>query len=134
MFSQENSIPDPWKTVVTRTPEELEALVRRRTAALRSASARLLRVQDEERRRLARELHDSTGQILTALKIQLAMALSLESPARPSPTFTDTSTWLSRDLEGRTSRRTLLAKRCTVMPRSEALVVSTTRPGAPKSV
>src|SRR5579872_1601332 len=36
-----------------------------------AASARLLRVQDEERRRLARELHDSR-QTLTALKLQLA--------------------------------------------------------------
>jgi two-component system, NarL family, sensor kinase len=54
------------------SPEKLEALVQRRTAALRSLSARLLRVQDEERRHLARELHDSTGQTLTALKIQLA--------------------------------------------------------------
>jgi two-component system NarL family sensor kinase len=52
--------------------EELEHLIRQRTSALRSLSARLQRVQDEERRHLARDLHDSTGQILTALKIQLA--------------------------------------------------------------
>jgi two-component system, NarL family, sensor kinase len=55
-----------------RSAEELEALVQQRTAALRSLSARLLRVQDEERRHLARELHDSTGQTLIALKMQLA--------------------------------------------------------------
>jgi PAS domain S-box-containing protein len=42
---------------------------------LRDLSAHLLRLQDEERRRLARELHDSTGQDLAALAINLAVAL-----------------------------------------------------------
>jgi PAS domain S-box-containing protein len=42
---------------------------------LRDLSAHLLRLQDEERRRLARELHDSTGQDLAALAMNLAVAL-----------------------------------------------------------
>jgi signal transduction histidine kinase len=42
--------------------------------SLRQLSARLLRVQDEERRRLARELHDSTAQSLAALSMNLAVA------------------------------------------------------------
>lgn len=39
---------------------------------LRDLSNRLLRTQDDERRRIARELHDSAGQIITALGIGLA--------------------------------------------------------------
>jgi PAS domain S-box-containing protein len=43
-------------------------------SAYRRLSSRLLRLQDEERRRIAREMHDSLGQYLTALKINLEVA------------------------------------------------------------
>lgn len=49
----------------------LEVTVTQRTLALRSLSQRLMKMQDEERRRVARELHDSTGQTLTALKMNV---------------------------------------------------------------
>jgi PAS domain S-box-containing protein len=39
--------------------------------AARHLSGRILTLQDEERRRIARDLHDSLGQYLTALKINL---------------------------------------------------------------
>ncbi len=39
--------------------------------AARSLSGRILTLQDEERRRIARELHDSLGQYLAALKMNL---------------------------------------------------------------
>ena len=38
-----------------------------KNARLRELSAHLLRSQDEERRRIARELHDSVGQYLAAI-------------------------------------------------------------------
>jgi len=56
-----------------RAHDALETLVEQRTAALRRLSLKLIRVQDEERRRIARELHDSLGQDLTAAKISLDM-------------------------------------------------------------
>ena len=44
---------------------------KRSEESLRHLSGYLMRVQDEERRRIARELHDSTGQKLVALKMDL---------------------------------------------------------------
>jgi two-component system, NarL family, sensor kinase len=52
---------------------ELELLISERTAELQALSQRLLRVQDDERRKIARDLHDSTGQTLAALKISITM-------------------------------------------------------------
>jgi signal transduction histidine kinase len=43
------------------------------TADLHRLSARVVRVQEDERRQIARELHDEVGQALTAVKIQLSM-------------------------------------------------------------
>jgi signal transduction histidine kinase len=63
-----------------RAHDALESLVEQRTAALRRLSVKLLSVQDEERRRIARELHDSLGQDLTAAKISLDM-LAQDNPA-----------------------------------------------------
>jgi PAS domain S-box-containing protein len=51
-----------------------EIKVRKETEEqLRELSGRLLRLQDEEHRRIARELHDSTGQTLSALKMSLSL-------------------------------------------------------------
>jgi signal transduction histidine kinase len=61
---------------------ELESLVLQRTSELQNLSQRLLKVQDEERRKLARDLHDSTGQTLAALKIVVSF---LEASGQPDP-------------------------------------------------
>ncbi len=50
-----------------------EVRIRERTEEqLRHLSLRLMTTQDEERRRIARELHDSAGQTLAALKMTMA--------------------------------------------------------------
>jgi two-component system sensor histidine kinase UhpB len=66
--------------------DKLEQRVLERTHALeqsnsslRELSARLLQTQDDERRRIARELHDSIGQLLAALSMNIA-TVSLEKP------------------------------------------------------
>ncbi len=60
--------------------QRLESEVAKRTAALRQLSTKLMRAQDEERRRLARELHDSMGQYLAAMSMSLA-ALVADTPS-----------------------------------------------------
>ena len=48
-----------------------EAALRRYAARARVLSQRVVEVQEEERRHLARELHDEIGQVLTAISINL---------------------------------------------------------------
>ncbi len=50
---------------------------------LRELSARLLRVQDDERRRIARDLHDSTGQSLALLSMNLSAMEAEASKSNP---------------------------------------------------
>ena len=58
---------------------ELERLVNSRTAELRRLSGRLMSMQDEERRRIAREIHDGLGQELAAAKMILDGILAKDS-------------------------------------------------------
>jgi PAS domain S-box-containing protein len=62
---------------------------------LRDLSGRLMLAQDEERRRIARELHDSAGQNLAALGMTLA---GLENDAKRDPTRLSKSIKDAQDL------------------------------------
>lgn len=58
---------------------ELERMVESRTAALRRLSNRMMTMQDEERRRIAREIHDGLGQELAAAKMIMDGILARDS-------------------------------------------------------
>jgi signal transduction histidine kinase len=53
--------------------EDADQEIARRTDALRQLSTRLMQLQDDEHRRLARNLHDSVGQHLVALTMNLTL-------------------------------------------------------------
>lgn len=84
---------------------ELELRVRERTSdldaanlSLRDLSTRLMKLQDEERRRIARELHDSVGQTLAALAMNLALVRSdVERLSKIANALTDSEN-LVRDM------------------------------------
>ncbi len=57
-----------------------EAALARREEELRALTASLLSVQDEERRRIARELHDGTAQNLAGLVMNLSLLMNSVKP------------------------------------------------------
>jgi len=68
---------------LSRSNFELTREVKERQRAesdLRNQSAKVLRIQDEERRRMARDLHDGVGQTLAAATMAAAAARSSKEP------------------------------------------------------
>src|SRR6201996_2488309 len=69
-------------TELTELVETNEAL-RVTESSLRQLSGRLLQLQDEERRRIARDLHDTTGQKIAALSMSLDRVARLIDTKKP---------------------------------------------------
>jgi PAS domain S-box-containing protein len=63
--------------------EQRNAEVVRQSEQLRDLSSHLLRLQDEERRHIARELHDSAGQTLAVLGMKLGLIAQAATQASP---------------------------------------------------
>src|SRR6202790_5596845 len=74
-------------------------MVDRRTDELRRLSVRLITAQDQERRRVARDLHDGLGQELAVAKMVLDKLL-LQKPAQPQEqTWTQASSIVDRAIQ-----------------------------------
>jgi PAS domain S-box-containing protein len=74
------------ETQVQARTEELEQRnteVLKQAEGLRELSRQLMQAQDEERRRVARELHDSAGQLLASLGMNLASILKHANQGDP---------------------------------------------------
>jgi signal transduction histidine kinase len=67
------------ETALRKTQATMKVDIAARTAQLEQLSARLINIQDEERRRLARELHDSAGQYLAGIQMNLSALLQPNS-------------------------------------------------------
>jgi len=77
----------------------LERMVDERTAALRQLSVRLMRMQDEEHRRIARELHDGLGQDLAVAKMVLDNFLGRDSAQSKEDVCADASEMIGRAIQ-----------------------------------
>jgi len=74
---------------ISRRKQALEAL-RSSEADLQELSTRLMSVQEEERKRIAGELHDSVGQLMHAMKFTLETALKqLDGDGNPTEVRTN---------------------------------------------
>lgn len=62
-----------------QTHNTLRSLLDARTAQLQQLTSTLMTLQDEERRRIARELHDSAGQDLAAIEMNLSFLMREDS-------------------------------------------------------
>jgi PAS domain S-box-containing protein len=78
---------------------ELERMVDLRTVELRRLSTRLMTLQDEERRRIAREIHDGLGQELAAAKMILDGILSKSSSPSMRQAAVDASELIDRTIK-----------------------------------
>jgi PAS domain S-box-containing protein len=78
---------------------ELEKMVDRRTDELRRLSVRLMTMQDQERRRLARDLHDGLGQELAVAKMVLDKMILQKSAQPPQAAWTEASSIVDRAIQ-----------------------------------
>jgi len=84
---------------IRESASELERMVDIRTVELRRLSSRLMTLQDEERRRIAREIHDGLGQELAAAKMILDGIMAKDSSPSMRQAANDSSQLVDRAIK-----------------------------------
>jgi PAS domain S-box-containing protein len=84
---------------IRESASELERMVDIRTVELRRLSSRLMTLQDEERRRIAREIHDGLGQELAAAKMILDGIMAKDSSPSVRQAANDSSQLVDRAIK-----------------------------------
>jgi len=83
---------------IRESASDLEKMVEERTVQLRRISTRLMTMQDQERRRIAREIHDGLGQELAAAKM-IMDRIPQEQPQAAGPRAGEASELISRAIQ-----------------------------------
>jgi signal transduction histidine kinase len=84
--------------VACRKLIRMEMDARQRQSDLAALSAQLVKTQEEERKAVARELHDQVGQMLTALSMECGQALHAHDEARTQRSYLDSIRKLTESL------------------------------------
>ncbi len=92
-----NSLADSCSSYLTRKQAEAELLAAH--ARLQALSKQSMRVQEQERRQLARDLHDEIGQAFTTLKVNLQAIQRTTDPNRRAASLTDSFTIIDQTVQ-----------------------------------
>jgi PAS domain S-box-containing protein len=84
---------------IRESASKLERMVESRTTELRRLSVRLMTMQDQEHRRIARELHDGLGQELAVAKMVLDNTLQQKSSQSENRVCAEASTIIERAIQ-----------------------------------
>ena len=82
---------------------QLEAAISERTAELTGLSHHLQRLQEEEKAKIAREIHDELGGTLAAAKIDLQLAIRQARRRRPAARAARSASWRRSTTPSRSS-------------------------------
>jgi two-component system, NarL family, sensor histidine kinase UhpB len=85
---------------LTRTFDAMLDAVAAYRQRLRDVAARALNAEEEERKRIARELHDETAQTLAALLIRLRLVRGMTDPAEKDRTLNEIRDSVGEAIEG----------------------------------